>query len=740
MNVRLLYSLPLLVGLFLKIGFVHAADPPDATITNPNTVVNRYAALALDAYRGDTSIHIFRPGGTTVPEIGTVQPGDILFLYQAQGASMKYETDTHQPLQDSSYGSLLSLGGAGWYEWVTITKVDIEGNHLFFDTSCGGLKHPYQALKTQVLLVPQYNRLTVNANASITAPPWDGTRGGIVAIKANTILLASGAKINVSGLGFRGGVVHAAPGDTKGANMSLYVSSDPNAGGEKGEGVVGDASQYDAFLGRYGRGAPANGGGGGDGHRAGGGGGSNGNRGTLWTGQGTMSSAYAPAWKWDPAYIANFNRLTDSAGGGRGGYSSSSACVNPLTTGPNQAAWGSDFRREVGGLGGHPLPTSVGSERLFFGGGGGAGDGDSKAGSGGAGGGIVFLMAQQINGIGSIEANGSPGQAAQPVSTEGAADGPGGGGGGGTIFIMADQLRNLALSAQGGEGGAHQTQASSSEANGGGGGGSGGRILVPSGSMVSTNVSGGQAGQTNVSSLSSFPFNGATDGSSGTFDLLPDWSPGSQTCRTIDLAISVEASQLVFSPDQTLSMQVTVLNASSQSISNATVRGNVDLPFPNIFWKCITPDTCQSTQGMGTLQSQVSLPIGGLAVFKATIPPWGGTKPPASQLTYTASVEAPSSLWDANPTNNTAQATSFFAGTGQFPFPWIEQGTAPSNPQKSEYRYTGGLGCNMAPPTGGYGLLEIILCAFLLVGNRLVYRLRRHAGTTKDAPVRPLSS
>ena len=55
----------------------------------------------------------------------------------------------------------------------------------------------------------------------------------------------------------------------------------------------------------------------------------------------------------------------NSAGGGRGGYSFSSANLNALTVGPSNASWGGDYRNSVAtGLGGRPLDYSTG--RLFF--------------------------------------------------------------------------------------------------------------------------------------------------------------------------------------------------------------------------------------------------------------------------------------------------------------------------------------------------------------------------------------
>jgi hypothetical protein len=128
-----------------------------------------------------------------------------------------------------------------------------------------------------------------------------------------------------------------------------------------------------------------------------------------------MDTTYSTAWK-----LETPNTLATSSGGGQGGYTYSANDLDALTQGPNYSktttqkgttTWGGDLRREVGGLGGHPL-TSNSSNRLFFGGGGGAGDSnDATAGSssGGSGGGLAYLIGDSVSGFGKILANGSNG-------------------------------------------------------------------------------------------------------------------------------------------------------------------------------------------------------------------------------------------------------------------------------------------------------------------------------------------
>ncbi len=137
---------------------------------------------------------------------------------------------------------------------------------------------------------------------SITSTPWNDTRGGIVAAIVDTTASIGGAGINVSGQGFRGGVVHTGQTVFGTIIVSLFRTTNALNGAEKGEGIAGFQTEYDALNGRYGRGAPANGGGGGNEHNAGGGGVANGNNAFAYNDLGNPSLAVrAVPWRFGRA-------------------------------------------------------------------------------------------------------------------------------------------------------------------------------------------------------------------------------------------------------------------------------------------------------------------------------------------------------------------------------------------------------------------------------------------------------
>jgi hypothetical protein len=321
--------------------------------------------LSANVAAGATSLTVSNIADLTSPTLGAIAAGDLILISQAQGATID-QTDT------AAYGTVTALNGAGRYEIVSV--VGVQGNTLTVDSSCGGLQFAYQAAgNTQVVRIPQFTTLTVNAGASIVAPAWDGQRGGIVAIHALTSINLNGP-VDVSGRGFRGGATDNASESVGAPFITGFRSADPLNGAEKGESIAGFQAGY--ASGRYGRGAPANGGGGGSSHNSGGGGGANGGAVVAYTGAGVMSNAVvgAAAWLLDPE-----GPLSASSGGGRGGYSYSNNNINALATGPGAAGWGGDLRQPNGGRGGRPLAVDVSGGRVFFGGGGGAGDGNDFA-------------------------------------------------------------------------------------------------------------------------------------------------------------------------------------------------------------------------------------------------------------------------------------------------------------------------------------------------------------------------
>ena len=522
------------------------------TVTTTGVNVNTYTTLTLNAAAGATSITVASNALNGANFTGNLAQGDLILIIQMQGASMNIEgtgiytnpigyTGDCCWFQNQAtlalWGAVTQYNSAGKFEQVEVLGV---GGANTITLNCG-LQNSYTAAgKVQVIRVPRYVNLTLNNTTSIEPPAWNGSTGGVTAVEVNgNLSIGTGAKITASAKGFRGGstTVPTAQGGLIGGsgqhtngngNGATQIGSEiDDEGGRKGESIGGYNTEYIVMHSPYGRGAPANGGGGGGAQNAGGGGGANVGTGTY-TGKGTPSSAYAAAiWNLELAGFAS----TVSPGGGRGGYSLSTANLDASTQKPNLSTWLGDARKENGGYGGHPLAYDA--TRLFLGGGGGAGDQDSgQGGSGGTGGGLVMVTCYgTISGSGSIEADGALGQNSNPLNQTASFgqkkgnDGAGGAGGGGSIYIknMSAIPGTISLLARGGNGGNHAliigTGASTpSEAAGPGGGGGGGLVSITSGTPT-INVNGGNNGVCTAaggtSGVSEFPANGATNGSSG---------------------------------------------------------------------------------------------------------------------------------------------------------------------------------------------------------------------------------
>ena len=477
-------------------------------VDTADTILNTYAVLALDAAAGSDHIAVTNVADLAGPagvysriDLGA---GDLLLIMQMQGAVI----DTSDTV---AFGEVLDLAGAGNYELAHVLSVSGDVITLDLANKPGGLAFSYRAdANTQVVRVPQPSALTVSAGASVVAPPWDGQRGGIVALSVQGHVQLDG-RIDVSGRGFRGG---AQPNvsDAAANYIGGYRSTNPVFGGGQGEGIAGGHSLYLTLGAGFGRGAPANGGGGGNSHNAGGGGGANGNNGNPWTGQGIMDNH--PGWLLDPQVISNDNQRHDSSGGGRGGYSYGQNDRDALTVPPGDPLWGGNFRYEVGGLGGRPLDNDPLS-RLFMGGGGGAGDANNAAsGVGGNGGGIVLVQALSLGGTGEIRANGAAGS--NTFGTHN--DAPSGGGGGGAIYLGTHQLAGIAAYATGGKGGDQSTPTGNAfESEGPGGGGGGGFIAFQGGSIIA-DFNNGIGGLTASRALTEWPGNGTSHGATGDGD------------------------------------------------------------------------------------------------------------------------------------------------------------------------------------------------------------------------------
>lgn len=313
------------------------------TVNAANVVINVYAQVTAPLAPGDTAI-LF--GNAT----GVLAAGDLVMVLQTTGLVPEPASGGPTPVD-------LTNEAVGRWEFARVDSV--AGNTLNLTEP---LLHSYAANVTQLIRVPEYTTVTINAGRSITAADWDRatSTGGVVAFLA-TGTFSNGGSVDVRGRGFRGGQ----PVNDPSGNLGCTALDEPAPqGAQKGEGIA---------VGRYGplstgRGRVAHGAGGGVCDRAGGGGGGNG---------GT---------------------------GGQGGNSELNV----------------DGNRAVGGEGGAALTFNL-LDHLMMGGGGGAGHSTDVA--AGSGGGIIFIRANQLTFSGSFFANGNSSASATGAGSGGGAGG-----------------------------------------------------------------------------------------------------------------------------------------------------------------------------------------------------------------------------------------------------------------------------------------------------------------------------
>ncbi|MGL5890215.1 MAG: hypothetical protein ACRC3B_10035, partial [Bacteroidia bacterium] len=413
------------------------------TVTAANTIVNEYTPLTANAAAASTIITVTN---STLNGNGrfaaNLAPGDLIMIIQIQGVTLNGTlSGTTATPNDTAWGRVTNYNSCGLYEYAQVKSVP---SATTIELDCG-LQNAYitgGTNRAQVVRVPRYTTLTVNAGGVLTCDDWNGNIGGVLAVETQGNVVINGT-VDANGRGFRGGIVHNVAAPQYGVDN--VGTTDANWGADKGEGIAGYLADYNPMGGRYGRGAAANAGGGGCGHNSGGGGGANGGATGNWRGMGVPdpNAAFTAAWNLDPQYGINYiTTLTtaNSSGGGRGGYCFSDQNANALTVAPNNyGSWGGDGRRwQSAGFGGRPLVYATG--RLFLGGGGGAGDmNQNEGGAGGDGGGLIYMMCYgNLSGTGTIISNGNNGansQGSPTLNGYAGRDGAGGGGAGGTIII-----------------------------------------------------------------------------------------------------------------------------------------------------------------------------------------------------------------------------------------------------------------------------------------------------------------
>ncbi|WP_233595405.1 Ig-like domain-containing protein [Corallococcus sp. CA031C] len=419
------------------------------TVAGPNTVINTYTRLTATANAGATFVTVTSTTGFAV--------GDLVMVFQTTG------WNGTTPVSGTAGPFNFTAENVGRWQFARVTS--LTATRLNFATGTtltqqflGGTSATAIRTSAQVIRVPEYTTVTINAGASIVAKVWSNDDDSTDNLGGVVVFLAQGAVINngtisANGTGFRGGEKTNGGGDLCTANDEPYPG-----GAVKGESVF--PAKFKVPLSpppaatALGRGNVLNGGGGGICHNSGGGGGGNGGAGGI--GGRTWTGDQGPA-------------------------------------------------RPVGGMGGGRMlfdPTT----RLLFGGGGGGGHGnDDTSGAGGNAGGIVFIRGGSLAGAGSISADGTAGGSSDN-------DAAGGGGAGGTVSLRFNGALSCNagnVSAKGGSGGS-----STAVEHGTGGGAGGGNIFLQGATLnctttPATATSGGAAG---TQALASSIYDGASYG------------------------------------------------------------------------------------------------------------------------------------------------------------------------------------------------------------------------------------
>lgn len=200
--------LPLLLALFSSTALAQVQQLGDGRdgpleVSSPNTVVTLATPLAADAAAGDPLITVVDSTGFTA--------GALVLVVQTQ-----WRSD----------GERYRIG-----EYSLHFVERVAGGRLELASP---LNRPFRVGETQAVLVRQYTDVTIREGASLRAPPWNGSSGGVLALAATGVVRNDGV-VSASGLGFRGGTPHEL------SERETACSGDDEPaprGAERGEGAL----------------------------------------------------------------------------------------------------------------------------------------------------------------------------------------------------------------------------------------------------------------------------------------------------------------------------------------------------------------------------------------------------------------------------------------------------------------------------------------------------------------------
>lgn len=160
------------------------------------------------------------------------------------GSTVLSISDTKEWMKDGVEILVIQMQGsnAGVYEFHTARQVVRSTVYLTHP-----LVHNYTTSATesaQVVKVPNYHKLVLDGNGKLDTQPWNGKMGGIVAVRAKTLIINENASVNANERGFRGG-----PARVSGTTPGYY------------SGVTGESWKVTGFIKRGSRSNNAGGGG-----------------------------------------------------------------------------------------------------------------------------------------------------------------------------------------------------------------------------------------------------------------------------------------------------------------------------------------------------------------------------------------------------------------------------------------------------------------------------------------------
>ncbi|PXF64512.1 DUF11 domain-containing protein [Kangiella spongicola] len=573
-NVARLITFFAITCLFLASGAKAAmcAVPASDGDQSISGVVNTYYEGASSASAGSTTITV----GASSGAINPLAAGDLVIIMQMQDAQFNSANSSAYGSGGTSGRGYTALNQTGRYEFARVDSV--VGSSV---TLSEGLTYSYTNANAtltrgqrrfQVIKVPQYNN--VNISGTVTAAPWDGRKGGVVAIDVANTLNGAGGTIDVSGLGFRGGAHRRTGFAADATSRFFYVDTEANNNSgtnlrhsSKGEGIAGTPQYvFDGTLvidtnglsnadgypgGDYGRGAPGNAGGGGN--------------------------------EWS-------NAGNDSGGGGG---------ANVSNGGNGGAGWNLDpATQNVGGLGGASFPASLSS--IVMGGGGGAGlANNSGQPHGGAGGGIIIIRANIV--VGSLTLNAAGADGVQSTQN----DGGGGAGAGGSVALTATSgLGSVTVDISGGQGGdAWPVDSSANGMHGPGGGGGGGYLIYsPGAGTPSVNLSAGAGGTTTTRNEP----HGATSGVAGS----QSSAAGRYPC-VADIQVTKSDTLGDYQPGATRTYSIAVTNNGPGDVIGASVTDTVPVGLNIDAISCAPVSNCSSLTTTGqNIEATVDVGLG----------------------------------------------------------------------------------------------------------------------------------